>query len=330
MFGSLRSRRPDSGDLLTQPRVVVVTRTSDYAALVAQHGTREQARFFLAARGRELDEVHARHEQFERARQAVFAAIPSSWRQAAIDRADLHRFVFEPRDIVVAIGQDGLVANTAKYLDGQKVIGVDPEPGRNAGVLVPHRAKDARDLLEVAARERARVQVRTMVEVELDDGQRLVALNELFIGHPRHQSARYRIRCLGGATRVRKLGAHKKVAGGSADAWERQSSSGVVVTTGTGATGWACSIARERSACPSLPGPSDPQLVFFVREAWPSPYTGVEMTAGSLGAEETLELVSELDDGVIFGDGIEADRLEFRWGVCARISVAAQRLNLVV
>lgn len=303
--------RSESDALLDRPRVVVVTRPSSYAQLIAKHGTREQARFFLATREQSLDAVHEEHQRFEAARQAVFAAIPSSWRQAAVARDDLHRFVFEPRDIVVAIGQDGLVANAAKYLDGQPVIGIDPTPGRNAGVLVPHRAEAAGALLQAVTRKRARVQARTMVEVTLDDGQRLVALNELFIGHPRHQSARYRLRW--------------------GDRSERHSSSGVVVSTGTGASGWARSIARERGpGCVALPAPADPRLVFFVREAWPSPVTGAELTSGAIEADQLLEITSELDEGVIFGDGIEDDRLEFRWGLRARIQVASKRLTLIV
>ncbi|MFO7565395.1 MAG: NAD+ kinase [Enhygromyxa sp.] len=297
--------------LLDRPRVVVVTRASSYAQLLAKHGTREQARFFLATRGQSLDDLHEDHRRFEAARQAVFAAIPSSWRQAAVTRDDLHRFVFEPGDVVVAIGQDGLVANAAKYLDGQPVIGIDPAPGRNAGVLVPHQPAAAGALLQATVRGRARIEARAMVEAELDDGQRLLALNELFVGHPRHQSARYRL----------SLGARS----------ERHSSSGVVVTTGTGASGWARSIARERGPeCPVLPAPADPRLAFFVREAWPSPITQTELTAGLIEAGESLEIVSELDEGVIFGDGIEDDRLEFRWGSRARIRVASRQLALIV
>ena len=298
--------------VLGRPRVVVVTRSSDYQQLLIQHGTREQARFFLRTRGQDLDEVHGRHRRFEEARQAVFSAIPVSWRQAAVDRDDLHRFVFEPSDLVVAIGQDGLVANVAKYLQGQRVIGVDPEPGRNAGVLVRHRVRGIPSLLQAAARGRAKIQRRTMVAVELDDGQGLLALNELFIGHPRHQSARYRLACRG--------------------ADERHSSSGVVVTTGTGATGWARSIVGEREQARQvpLPGPEQRALAFFVREAWPSPTTGTSLTAGVIEGEEALELTSEADEGVIFGDGIEADRLSFCWGVRARVRVATRCLQLVV
>ena len=309
LFGRERS---GTDALLFAPRIVVVTRASAYDELLAQHGTRAQARFFLATRGQQLDELLERHERFEAARHAVHAALPTSWRQATVGRADLHRFVFEARDIVVAIGQDGLVANAAKYLDGQAVIGVDPEPGRNAGVLVRHRPADIAALLQAAARESARVEARTMVEVRLDDGQRLIALNELFIGHPRHQSARYRIQW--------------------ADRSERHSSSGVVVSTGTGATGWARSIVRERAAAGllELPAPSEARVAFFVREAWPSPSTGVELTAGVVGDGEALELISELDEGVIFGDGIEEDHLAFRWGLRAQIRVAERRLHLVV
>jgi hypothetical protein len=149
-----------------------------------------------------------------------------------------------------------------------------------------------------------------MVEAVLDDGQRVLALNEVFLGHASHQSARYRLRAPDGA--------------------ERQSSSGIVVTTGTGATGWGRSIGLERHTGVVMPTPGEPALAWFVREAWPSPAFGTARTEGRLEAGETLEVVSELDEaGVVFGDGIETDRVEFGWGVLARVRVAPERLRLV-
>ncbi|WP_394843205.1 hypothetical protein LZC95_39915 [Pendulispora brunnea] len=291
------------------PRVVVVTRPTDYESLIARHGTREQARFFSKTRGVSLDEVEARHRRFERAVQTLTQAIPTAWRRIRLGRADLAQFVFEPDDIVAAVGQDGLVANVAKYLSGQLVIGLNPEPEVHPGVLVRHRPEQAASLLAAAAAGNCPVQTRTMVEARLPDGQRLLALNEVFVGHTSHQSARYRLRC--------------------GEQQERHSSSGLIVSTGTGATGWALSIHRQlRSAC-DLPSPEEPKLAFFVREPWPSIATGTNLSSGVLDGDASLELVSEMNEGgTLFGDGIEQDRIELPWGTRVILRIAPERLRV--
>jgi hypothetical protein len=115
------------------------------------------------------------------------------------------------------------------------------------------------------------------------------------------------------------------------DREERHSSSGLIVSTGTGATGWARSIHRERRVRWPLPSPTDPRLAFFVREAWPSVSTGVSITEGMLSEEDVFELRSEMNDGgVIFGDGIEDDRIELRFGALVRVARAEHELCLVV
>ena len=292
------------------PRCVLVQRPTEYDELLARHGTREQLRFFLQERGRTLEELGERHERHAAALRGVLGAIPHDWRRATVGRAELDRFLFAADDVVVVLGQDGLVANAAKYLAGQPVIGLNPEPERWPGVLVPHPPAAAADLLHDVAAGRASVEARTMVEARLDDGQRLLALNEVFLGHVSHQSARYAL----------EVGGDR----------ERQSSSGVIVATGTGATGWAASIARERRSQLALPRPADPALAFFVREAWPSAATGTGLTEGLLGDGTTLRLQSEMGEGgVVFGDGIEADRLPLDWGRRVVVGAASERLNLV-
>src|SRR5688572_25995445 len=156
------------------PRVVVVARPTEYEALVARHGTREQAGFFLEQRGRTIEEVEGRHAAQQEALSLVAAAIPVEWRRARVVRSDLDRFLFEPPDIVVTVGPSGLVANVAKYLSGQPVIGMSPDPVLDGAVLAPHNPSDSVALIRSTARGAAPIQERTMVEARLDDGQRVL------------------------------------------------------------------------------------------------------------------------------------------------------------
>ncbi|MDQ1633584.1 MAG: hypothetical protein QOJ32_393 [Frankiaceae bacterium] len=292
------------------PRAVLISRRTELDELLARHGTRGQAAFFLRTRGRTLDEVEQRHEAQQQALATVSAGVPADWRRGQLDRDDVSRFLFAPDDVVVVVGQDGLVANTAKYLDGQPVVGVDPEPARNPGVLVPHRPDAVAGLLPAVVEGGRPVELRTMVEVTTDDGQQLRALNEIYVGSPAHQTARYELHAPGAAA-------------------EQQASSGVLVGTGTGATGWCRSAWLERHSAVRLPGPVEPELAWFVREAWPSPSTRTTCTEGVCGPGQALELLVRSDRLVAFGDGIEADALTLSWGQSVRIAASAQHLRLV-
>lgn len=287
------------------PRVVLVHRRTELEELVARHGTRGQVEFFLSTRGRDLAELEEHHRATQAALAAVTAAIPLDWRRGTVERADLDRFLFAEDDVVVVVGQDGLVANTAKYLRGQPVVGIDPEPGRNPGVLVRHRPGDAAELLHA----HDAVEERTMAQARTDDGQRLLALNEVYVGHRSHQTARYRLTAPGAPV-------------------ERQASSGLIVATGTGSTGWCRSAWLERHSDLALPGPTDRRLVWFVREAWPSPTTGTERTEGEL-VSRPLVLDVESDTLVAFGDGMESDALQLTWGQRVEVGTAPERLRLV-
>ena len=298
------------GDIMPSlpPRVVFAVRETDFELLLARHATRQQARFFLETRGQDLNGLETEHQRFNDVLHGVRAQVPSEWRQALVRRGEFDRFLFAPDDLVVAVGQDGLVANVAKYLDGQPVLGINPAPDRFDGVLLPVRAERLGSVLQAVAAQDCEIERRTMAEAQLDTGETLLALNELFIGHRSHQSARYLIDT--GSLR------------------EQQSSSGLIVATGTGATGWARSI-MEATASPLELSPEEEALGFFVREPFPSISTGTTVRSGKLSGG-TLALNSRMNDGgVIFADGIEQDFLAFEWGRQLQVGVSRRKLCLV-
>ncbi len=295
------------------PRLVIVTRPTPLDMLKDRFGTLDQARFYVKSRGQSATRAEQAHERQARALKLVVAAIPAEQKRVMVQREELDRFLFLPNDVILAVGQDGLVPNVAKYLDGQLLVGFNPDKATWPGVLCRHDPADAAALIAFANRRQFgfAIAAHTMVRVQREDGQELHALNELFVGHHSHQSAKYHLRI--------------------GEARERHSSSGVIVATGTGATGWAASIVRQRQLQVALPDPCARRLAYLVREPWPSAATGATLDFGFIEGEQRLELVSEMErGGVIFGDGIEADFLEFNEGQVAAVGLAARTLNLVV
>ncbi len=295
------------------PRLVVVTRASPIAQLKARHGTKSQAAFYLASRKQKITTFEEQTDRLEAGIDMVLQLLPTDRRRARVDRDELDRFLFEPEDIVFAVGQDGLVANVAKYLTNQPIIGINPDPARYDGVLcrlTPPSTRFALTFVESGVGPFAEER-RTLALAEREDGQRQRALNEVFIGHKSHQSARYII----------KAGGHI----------ERHSSSGILVSTGTGATGWARSVASQRGLLDQLPGPLENRLAFLVREPFPSVSTGTKIDFGLIEPGTSIEVISEMgEDGVIFADGIESDHMEFTAGQRVVVKADETPVRLIV
>jgi NAD kinase len=304
-------------------KIVLVTRKTRLDELVARHQTAAQAKFYVEHLGGDYGDYEREHEAYGAARRVVLAALERHGRYQLVERGFLPNFLFAPDDIVVALGQDGLVANTMKYLDGNPVVGVNPEAARYDGVLLPFQPLDLQPLLPDLLAGRRPFKEVTMAQAVLTDRQVLYAVNDLFIGPRSHTSARYEIRYGG---RV-----------------ETQSSSGIIVSTGLGSTAWMRSVITGSTAIAAewsqrerrldyrpLAWDAD-YLQFAVREPFPSKTSQVGLTFGAIARREALSLRSLMpENGVIFSDGIEADFLEFNAGTEARIAVAERRGRLVV
>ena len=307
-----------------QRKIVLVVRPTRLDELVQRFNTVGQARFYVEHLGADFSDYLKEHDCYREAVVRAEGMLRELARVQRLERRFLANFVFGPDDSVVVLGQDGLVANTLKYLDGQRVVGVNPDPARWDGILLPFTIADLPRVMADELRAKRPVKTVTMAEARLNTGETLHAVNDLFIGQRTHVSARYRIAVDGHA--------------------EAQSSSGIIVSTGLGSTGWLKSIYAGWAAAtrtllhhdidPGIGGafPWDADwLHYFVREPYPSRVTGAEIVIGRIAEPERLTLVSEMpENGVIFSDGIESDYLAFNSGTEATIGVAKREGRLVV
>jgi hypothetical protein len=104
---------------LTDNKIVLVTRPTRLAELVIRFNTVSQARFYLEHQGADFQDYLREDETYHHALAEAHAALAQLGRVQTVDRSFLPNFVFGTDDTIVTLGQDGLVANTLKYLDGQ-------------------------------------------------------------------------------------------------------------------------------------------------------------------------------------------------------------------
>jgi NAD kinase len=306
---------------MSYEKLVVVTRQTRLEELIARFNTRGQAKFYLEHSGGDFGAYEREHDAYQRALDQVRRTLDFGLPRQFLDRALVPTFTFGAADVVLVLGQDGLVANTAKYAGSRPIIGVNPDPERFDGILLPFSPAEAPAAVARVLRDAAATRAVTLAEAELADGQRLLAFNDLFVGARSHVSARYRLRI--------------------GDRTEPQSSSGVLVSTGAGSTGWMSSVFNMAAGVTRFVGGrggagprldwADPRLVFAVREPFVSRHSTADIVAGFIEPGRELVIESLMPSGgAIFSDGVEADFLEFNAGATSRIRTAARRASLVV
>jgi len=301
-------------------KIAVVTRKTRLQELIERFNTFGQAKFYIEHSGGDFSDYQKEDDAYQRALGTLRRALELGLKVQFLDRGLLPTFTFTEKDLVVALGQDGLIANAAKYVGSQPLIGVNPEPARFDGVLLPFLPDQARSAAANVIEGRANVRHATLAETLLNDGQRLLAFNDFFAGARTHVSAHYRI------TAGKRSEAH--------------SSSGVIISTGAGSTGWLSSVFNMAAGVSKFMGGEpghaiglkvdDTRLVYVVREPFRSKHSQAGLVAGMLEAGSELVLESLMPSGgAIFSDGIESDFLEFNSGTIARIRKAAHTAQLV-
>ncbi len=304
--------------------VIIVTRKTELDDLVVRFNTKAQAKFYLEQAGQSFETIQVAHDKHQADLTKVRKAVPSTIKSQTIDRELVPRFMFGEDDLIITVGQDGLVSNTAKYLTGQPILAVNADPDRFDGILLPFTTDTVEKQLYTTLHGPLQVKQVTLAKAEMADGQTLLAFNDFFIGANSHVSARYKI----------EIG----------DRQENQSSSGIIVSTGAGSTGWLQSVyAGAAGVIEALGGQVIPpanggrlnwdteHLVYSVREPFPSKATQTNIVHGIFTKETPPKITSQMaTNGIIFSDGVEADFLEFNSGAEITLSTAPNTASLIV
>ncbi len=301
-------------------KIVVVKKETPLEGLLKRHATTSQVKFYLESKGDSYDFYHSAHLAYLTGLQQAKQEILPEFRWQIVDKEHLDTFQFGDKDLVLVVGDPGLFVNVAKYVGTQPVICVNPDQQRYADIFTSCTISELPSLFRRVTEDKMKLENLTMAEARLNDGQVLYALNDLFIGQKTHVSARYSLEHQGKT--------------------ERQSSSGVIVSTGSGSTGWLTStivgayglVSRGQTEMVEKIGfPRDANyLQFVVREPFPSKVTGISMVRGKIDYSAPLKIVSNMSEsGVIFSDGIESDYIEFNAGAIATIKPAERKVRLV-
>ncbi len=303
-------------------KAIIIRDKTRLEQLIERFNSKAQARFYIERSRGNFEQYESEHHRFYQALKQVQDSVAGSFKYKVLDRSFLPTYIFAESDLVIVIGQDGLVANTAKYVDALPVIAVNPDPEQYDGVLLPYQSGTVMRAVNGLLKDNYHIKSITMAEAKLDDGQHLLAFNDFYIGAASHVSSRYAI-TFDGKT-------------------ENQSSSGIIVSTGAGSTGWLSSIFNmaynvhkhthhEEKNVRSQLNWEDEKLIFVVREPFLSHVTQTDVGYGVITDQTKLKIESKMPtNGVIFSDGIESDFLGFNTGSTVEIGIAKEKANLVL
>jgi NAD kinase len=308
-----------------EQKFILVKRKTRLEELTLKYNTVDQAKFYIEHMGIDFEDYLLEDRNYRTSLDQCMRILSELGIVLLLDREHLSTYLFGDDDLVVVLGQDGLVANTLKYLDTQKLIAINPDPKRWEGVLLPFEVSQLKGIIEDTINNKRPIKQITMAKATLNDGQCMYGVNDLFIGQKSHVSSRYHIQI--------------------DDKEESQSSSGIIVSTGLGSTGWLKSIIagavgiisnytnveiKETDKSAEMAWDSD-YLYFSVREPYRSKTTGDSLVFGKITKQNNVTIESRMPfNGCIFSDGIEDDYLEFNSGAAVTITIAEKKGKLVI
>lgn len=233
--------------------------------------------------------------------------------------------MYRDRDLVVSVGGDGTMLETAKYIeDDTPVIGIKSD-SNSVGGLCTYGMDEVQTALDDAFNG-PKIERWPRIRGEHEHGTD-IALNEIFVGVKETDSAYYTIEHNGTE--------------------ERQQSSGIIISTGAGSTGWYKNIDETPILGTKPFDNTAEELRYAVREPmdaslsrWLLGKTPIHdeterytFRTGTVEPGDTFRIHSHMNDdreGIVRYDGDKRDRTyDFSRGKTVELGIADQPLHVV-
>lgn len=208
-------------------------------------------------------------------------------------RDSLKKEYFDDKEVIVSVGGDGTFLSCAHNIDEQLLLlGVNSNPKKSEGALTSIMIWDLQeklneivndfDFLTIKEYTRERVRVCKKDKCVITEH----ALNETYMGninphHPSNYEIVYN------------------------DVTEKQRSSGVLVTTGTGSSAWYYAMGGRKFSREKQ------QLRFRIRELFKSRLYKPTLEKGKIHQEEVLEIVNKTHHSILAIDSIISYNLDY-------------------
>ena len=220
-------------------------------------------------------------------------------------RVHLTNQLCKNKDLVIVVGGDGTFLRAAHHTDDTPIFAVSSDVMYNEAFYAQAAPKDFVKKFKLLLAGKFRIKKLPRLEGKINGKKMpLAAINEIFVGssHPYHTS-RYELKVRG-----RK---------------EFQKSSGVLITTHTGSTGWAKSAAKGKLKI------AKKGFGYVVREPYIGRLTKSKLLKGSLRAKDKVIVNSQMYAGIVVVDSsekvhklVDGDKLE--------VGISKKALNYVV
>lgn len=297
-------------------KILVVTKQSKLEWEREKFGLDEKGiRAKYSSEHANLDAILKAHERQLATRKELHTLLPDA------DFLSMDKLVNPVRnyDAVLSLGGDNSFIYVTHYLDPSiPVIGINSDPGRSLGKLCAWNSSDLARVVRHLQEENYKIEKWPRLQATIDDKSLIPATSEYYFGEDRSKD----------------MSRHVLIHRGKQ---YEQKSSGIILATGAGSTGWRSSAGRYRHPFGNQFNRTRAQGRFIVREPFqPNTFrfyldqlTGEQRYTGKLEPGEEIILHS-LNDGKGYATADSWEEYAFPRGSTAVVKISDQPLRVIV